>query len=210
MTTLHRFQGSIGVALASALVAVGVWAAAPGMALAADFSVSSPDLASGVFDNKFVLNGFGCKGGNVSPEIVWSNVPEGTKSLSLQLHDPDAPTGSGFWHWAVYNIPPTATGLAQGAGNAPDSLPAPAFGGITDFFDTGVIGVNGNYGGPCPPVGDTPHHYIFTLYALAVDDVQKAAGIPKTGTEALYSFVLNKGIGDGLIAKTSFTAVYGR
>jgi len=175
-----------------------------------NFTLASPDLASGVFAKKYVLKGFGCTGQNISPAIVWKNIPVGTKSLALQVHDPDAPTGSGFWHWAVYNIPVTATGLARGAGNSPKTLPAPAFGGTTDFFDTGVIGANGNYGGPCPPAGDAPHHYIFILYALAVPDVQKAAGLPRAGTEALYSFVLNKGLGDKMIAKASFTAVFGR
>ncbi len=174
------------------------------------FTLSSPDLASGSFANKFILNGFGCTGGNVSPALQWSNVPAGTKSLALQIHDPDAPTGSGFWHWAVYNMPASSTGLAQGAGNAAATLPAPAFGGNTDFADTGATGANGNYGGPCPPTGDKPHRYVFTLYALAVDDVQKAGGVPKTGTAALYSFVLNKGLGANLLGKASFTATYGR
>jgi hypothetical protein len=97
-------------------------------AQSAAFTLSSPDLASGSFDNKFILNGFGCTGGNVSPALEWRNVPAGTKSLSLQIHDPDAPTGSGFWHWGVYNMPPTTTGLPQGAGNSPATLPAPAYG----------------------------------------------------------------------------------
>ena len=167
-------------------------------AQSAAFTLSSPDLASGSFDNKFILNGFGCTGGNVSPALEWRNVPAGTKSLSLQIHDPDAPTGSGFWHWGVYNMPPTTTGMPQGGGNSPATL------------DTVAPGDNGNYGGPCPPVGDKPHRYVFTLYALAVDDVQKAGGIPKTGTAALYSFVLNKGIGANLLGKASFTATYGR
>jgi len=181
-----------------------------GPAIAQEFTLSSPDLASGSFADKFILNGFGCTGGNVSPALEWSNVPEGTKSLSLQLHDPDAPTGAGFWHWAVYNLPATATGLPQAAGNTPDGLPAPAYGGNTDFMDTGATGENGNYGGPCPPAGDAPHHYIFTLYALAVEDVQAAGGIPPTGTSSLYSFVLNKGVGAALLGTASFTATYGR
>lgn len=176
----------------------------------APFMMFSPDLSMGTFDNKYVLNGFGCSGGNVSPALKWSNVPKGTKSLSLLVHDPDAPTGSGFWHWAVYNIPPTVTGLAQGVGNSAAALPAPAFGGATDFLDTGATGGNGNYGGPCPPTSDKLHRYVFTLYALAVDDVEKAGGIPKTGTAALHSFVLNKGLGANLLEKTSFTATYGR
>ena len=174
------------------------------------FTVSSPDLASGIFDKKFILNGFGCTGSNVSPSIQWSNVPAGTKSLTLQVHDKDAPTGSGFWHWTVYNIPATATGLAQGAGNSAGALPAPAFGGTSDFLDTGATGGNGNYGGPCPPTGDKPHRYVFTLYALAVDDVEAASGIPKTGMPALHSFILNKGLGDKLLGKASFTVRYKR
>jgi hypothetical protein len=174
------------------------------------FMLSSPDLASGTFQSKFILNGFGCTGGNVSPALQWSNVPAGTRSLALLVHDPDAPTGAGFWHWAVYNIPPTASGLPQGAGNAQSALPAPGFGGTNDFMDTGATGANGNYGGPCPPAGDAPHHYVFTLYALSVDDVVVAGQIPKTGTTSLFSFVLNKGIGSALLGKASFTATYGR
>jgi Raf kinase inhibitor-like YbhB/YbcL family protein len=175
------------------------------------FTLSSSDLASGTFANQFVLNGFGCAGGNVSPALQWSSVPAGTKSFSLQVYDPDAPTGSGFWHWAVYNIPPTETGLAQGAGNSPDTLPAGAFGGNTDFLDTGVTAGNGNYGGPCPPTGDAPHHYIFTLYALDVPQLELAAGLPVTGTAGLYGFGLSRaGIGAHMLAKATFTATYGR
>ena len=174
------------------------------------FTLSSTDLASGSFDKKFILGGFGCTGGNVSPALQWRNPPAGTKSFALQMHDPDAPTGSGFWHWAIYNLPASATGLPQGAGNAAASLPAPAFGGESDFLDTGATGGNGNYGGPCPPVGDKPHHYMFTLYALSVDDLEAAAGIPRTGTAALHSFMLNKAMTDKVLGKASFVATYGR
>ena len=172
------------IGTAFALCAVGA------QAQTAAFTLSSPDLVGGTFATKFILNGFGCTGGNVSPALVWSNVPAGTKSLALQIHDPDAPTGSGFWHWAVYDMAPTVTGLPQGAGNSPTTLPAGAYGGNTDFLDTGATGANGNYGGPCPPQGDKPHRYVFTLYALAVDKVAAAGGIPKTGTAGLFSFVL--------------------
>jgi len=174
------------------------------------FTLSSPDLTGNTFGTKFILKGFGCEGGNVSPALVWSNLPAGTRSLALQVHDPDAPTGSGFWHWAVYDIPPSATGLAQGAGNSPSGLPAGAYGGNTDFLDTGATGANGNYGGPCPPQGDAPHHYVFTLYALGVDQLAAAGGIPKTGSAAVYSFVMNKGLGPKLLGKASFTATFGR
>lgn len=174
------------------------------------FTLTSADLTSGSFDNKFVLNGFGCSGNNISPALSWSNVPAGTKSLALQVFDPDAPSGSGFWHWAVYNIPPTVSSLPQGAGNSPATLPTGAFGGNTDFLDTGLIGMNGNYGGPCPPAGDKPHRYQFTLYALGVDKLEVAGGVPRTGTAGLYGFVLNKGVGAALLGKASFTATYGR
>ena len=175
------------------------------------FTLSSPDLAAGTIPTQFVLNGFGCTGGNISPALQWSNVPAGTQSLALQVFDPDAPSGSGFWHWAVYNIPPTATGLAQGAGNSPATLPVGAFGGNTDLMDTGTTGGNGNYGGPCPPVGDAPHHYTFMLFALAVPDLEAAAGVPHTGTAGLYGFAINKGIGAAnLLGKAQFVATFGR
>ena len=174
------------------------------------FTVSSPDLESGTFDKKFSLNAFGCTGANISPAIRWSNLPAGTKSLALQMEDKDAAAGTGFWHWTVYNIPVSTNGLPQGAGNSPSALPAPAIGGANDFQDTGATGGNGNYGGPCPATGDKPHHYIFTLYALAVDDVEAASGIPKTGTPDLHSFILNKGLGDKVLGKAKFTASYGR
>ena len=190
------------------IATLGCGAAA--VAQASDFTLSSPDLASGTFSSKFILNAFGCTGGNVSPELKWQNAPAGTKGFALQVLDLDAPTGSGFWHWAVYNIPASATSLAQGAGNAAASLPAPAFGGNTDFLDTGASGGNGNYAGPCPPTGDKPHRYQFTLYAYGVPDVQAAGGIPRSGSAALYGFILNKGIGKQLLGKTSFTATFGR
>lgn len=197
----------------------GIWTLAVGIGAAAsiaayaqtgNFTLSSPDLSSGHFDNQYVLNGFGCKGGNVSPALQWSNVPAGTKSLALQVYDPDAPTGSGFWHWAVYNIPANASGMPRGAGNSAATLPAGAFGGNTDFADTGATGANGNYGGPCPPEGDKPHHYIFTLFALTVPQLEVAGGVPKSGSAGLYGFVLNKGVGAALLGKASFTATYGR
>ena len=153
---------------------------------------------------------WGCTDSGISPELSWSQGPAGTQSYAVLMFDPDAPTGSGFWHWAVYDMPPTTKGLAQGAGNASGSLPPGAYGGNTDFVDTGATGGNGNYGGPCPPQGDRPHRYVFTLYALGVDNVAAAGGIPRTGTAALYSFVINKGVGPALLGKASFTATYGR
>jgi Raf kinase inhibitor-like YbhB/YbcL family protein len=203
-------HSSQAFALATAMLGLMGGATLDARAQTAAFTLSSPDLPGNAFPAKFILNGFGCTGANVSPALIWSNVPAGTKSLTLQVYDPDAPTGSGFWHWAVYDIPPNASGLAQGVGNAAGALPAGAYGGNTDFTDTGATGGNGNYGGPCPPQGDKPHRYVFTLYALAVDKVAAAGGIPKTGTAGLYGFVLNKGVGPALLGKASFTATYGR
>lgn len=198
------------LAAMAALIPLSACGGGAAMAQTPVFTLESSDLASGTFAHPFIANGFGCKGGNVSPALEWRNAPPGTQSFVLTVHDPDAPTGSGFWHWAVYNIPASATGLPQGAGNASATLSAPAYGGSNDFQDTGVTGGNGNYGGPCPPAGDAAHRYIFTLYALAVTDIAAAGAVPRTGTAALYGFVLNKGLGDKLLGKARFTATYGR
>jgi Raf kinase inhibitor-like YbhB/YbcL family protein len=113
--------------------------------------------------------GFGCDGGNQSPHLAWLGAPAGTKSFAVTCYDPDAPTGSGFWHWVVINIPPDVTELALDAGNpkAP-KLPARALQTRTDF---GVPG----YGGPCPPAGDHPHRYLFTVFAVGLDSLQATA-----------------------------------
>ena len=193
---------SLAIALALAPFALSGCHHHDAQAQSTVFALSSPDLTSGTFATKFILNGFGCTGQNVSPQLVWSNVPVGTKSLSLQIHDPDAPTGSGFWHWGVYDMPAGTMGLAQGAGNSPATLPAGAYGGNTDFFDTGTTGGNGNYGGPCPPAGDTPHRYVFTLYALKVEKL----GVDPGATAAMAGFMLNA----NALGKTGFTVYYGR
>lgn len=127
-------------------------------AFATDFSVTSPTLASGSFSLDQIFDGFGCTGKNVSPEIDWSGAPDGTKTFALFMHDPDAPTESGWWHWVVFNIPATTTSLPLGAGSKGGKLPAGAIQSITDFGKAG-------YGGPCPPPG-APHHYKITVFAL--------------------------------------------
>lgn len=103
--------------------------------------------------------GFGCAGGNQSPHLAWSDVPEGTESFAVTCYDPDAPTGSGFWHWVVVNLPADTTELAAGAGSAGGALPDGALQTRTDFGQPG-------YGGPCPPQGDHPHRYLFTVHAV--------------------------------------------
>src|SRR5579864_337222 len=98
-------------------------------------SLSSPDIAPGAtIKDEQVFKGFGCTGGNISPALSWKGAPAGTKSFALSVYDPDAPTGSGFWRWVVYNIPASATSLAAGAGDpAKKLLPAGATQGNTDF-----------------------------------------------------------------------------
>jgi Raf kinase inhibitor-like YbhB/YbcL family protein len=104
--------------------------------------------------------GFGCSGGNQSPQLAWSGVPDGTRTFALTCFDPDAPTGSGFWHWVVANIPSSVTVLPLDAGNAAaGKLPA---GAVTMRNDVGT----NEYVGPCPPQGDHPHRYFFTVFAV--------------------------------------------
>jgi hypothetical protein len=104
--------------------------------------------------------GFGCAGQNISPALLWTGAPERTRSFAVTCFDPDAPTGSGFWHWVVVNIPRRVTSL--GAGASGTSLPSGALETRTDFGRPG-------YGGPCPPEGDHPHRYLFTLHAVGLD-----------------------------------------
>ena len=113
--------------------------------------------------------GFGCSGGNTSPHLAWSGAPDGTQSFALTCFDPDAPTGSGFWHWVVVNIPASVTELALDAGNPKSGkLPAGALQVRTDFGAPG-------YGGPCPPQGDHPHRYLFTIFAVGAASLQVSA-----------------------------------
>lgn len=164
---------------------------------ASGFALTSPDIApGGSIDMEQVFDGFGCSGRNISPQLAWSGAPREAKSFALMVHDPDAPTGgAGWWHWIVVNIPSTATGLAKGAGKADGSnLPAGAVHVNTDFGGPG-------WGGPCPPVGDAPHRYVFTLYALKTErlDVSGAGA-------SLAGYMIN----GNAIAKASFTGKFGR
>jgi Raf kinase inhibitor-like YbhB/YbcL family protein len=164
----------------------------------AGFSLESPDVnARKPIAEKFVFNGFGCEGENISPAVVWMSAPQGVKSFALTVHDPDAPTGgSGWWHWLVINIPADMVGLQQGAGDpAAKKLPKGAIQMRTDFGKYG-------WGGPCPPVGDHPHRYVFTIYALKVEKLD----VPDDANAALVGYMLNA----NRIGKASFTAHYGR
>src|ERR1700744_5534626 len=107
--------------------------------------------------------GFGTDGGNKSPQLSWSGAPAGTKSFALICFDPDAPTGSGFWHWVVVDIPASVTELALDAGNLiSGKMPAGALMTRTELGNSGYLG-------PCPPPGDHPHRYLFTVFAVGKD-----------------------------------------
>jgi Raf kinase inhibitor-like YbhB/YbcL family protein len=192
MNTLFK---TTALALATASASL-MWTAS---AAAADpFSITSTDISVGKpIAQNFAFNGFGCTGNNVSPELNWRNLPAGTKSLAITVHDPDAPTGgAGFWHWLVVNLPASTTSLPRGAGTADGKqLPAGALQINTDFGSPG-------WGGPCPPQGDKPHRYNFTVYALKVEKLE----LPANATASLTGFVLN----GNMLGKASLTAMYGR
>lgn len=167
------------------------------MAHAAGFTLSSPDIkAGGTIPKSFEFNGFGCSGDNKSPTLKWSGAPAGTKSYAVTVYDPDAPTGSGWWHWVVINLPATTNELPADAGAADSkTLPAGATQVRSDFGQHA-------WGGVCPPQGDKPHRYIFTVYALKTDKLD----VPADATAALTGFMIHA----NTLGKASFTARYGR
>jgi len=154
-----------------------------GLALAqASFSMDlkSNDIKDGaVIGNDQVFNGMGFTGKNISPELHWTKGPEGTLSYAVMVYDPDAPTGSGWWHWVVFNIPADQTSLPVGFGSKSAKDSAPLVQSRTDF---GVPG----YGGPAPPPGKV-HHYAFTVYALKV----KSLPLTADSSAAMVGFYAN-------------------
>jgi len=129
------------------------------VAMAGNFTLTSSDLG-GQLTKVQEFNGFGCNGQNVSPQLSWEHAPKGTKSFAITVYDPDAPTGSGWWHWVAVNIPANVTSIPAGASGK--LMPKGTLETMNDFGSMG-------FGGACPPKGDKPHRYIFTVYALDVD-----------------------------------------
>jgi Raf kinase inhibitor-like YbhB/YbcL family protein len=166
---------------------------------AQSMSLTSADLKEGAtLGNEQVFKGFGCTGSNVSPALSWSGAPSGTKSFAVSMYDPDAPTGSGWWHWVVFNIPPGTTSLPKGAGDVKKKLtPKGAIQSRTDF------GADG-YGGPCPPAGDKPHRYQITVFAVDVDKLPDAKN--DAASAALVGFDLHF----HTLAKATLSGLYGR
>lgn len=159
--------------------------------LANNFTLTSSDL-KGQLTKKQEFNGFGCSGENISPQLSWENAPKGTKSFAITVYDPDAPTGSGWWHWVVFDIPSNKTTLASGFGNS-DSKEA--IQSITDYGKTG-------FGGACPPVGDKAHRYIFTVHALDIETLD----LDKNTNAATVGYYINS----HSIAKASIISYYNR
>ena len=185
-----RLSLQLGGAALALTCAIGAAAADGG------FRLQSPTVApDSMLSNDQVYSGFGCSGKNISPALTWTDAPRATKSFAVTVYDPDAPTGSGWWHWVVYNIPANVTELPAGAGNAGGKLPAGALQGHTDFGTSG-------FGGACPPAGDKPHRYIFTVYALKSEKIS----VPDEASAAMVGFMIHS----NALAKASLTARYGR
>jgi Raf kinase inhibitor-like YbhB/YbcL family protein len=165
------------------------------MSKAKTFTLTSNDLGGEATELQ-EFNGFGCSGQNQSPHLAWENAPEGTKSFAVTMFDPDAPTGSGFWHWVMFDIPADVNELVTSAGDVDKGL-APE-GAIQSLTDYGIKG----YGGPCPPEGHGIHQYIITVHALKTD---------KLGTDAdTNPAVVGFNLWNQTIAKASIVAYYKR
>ena len=179
------------IALSLAIIAVSL------SAQAQIFSVKSSDMSEGrPLQTQQVFNGFGCEGGNQSPQLSWQGAPAGTKSFAITAYDPDAPTGSGWWHWTVVNIPADVHSLATNAGQSKNgTLPVGAVQGRNDFGYAG-------FGGACPPVGDKPHRYQFTVWALKTDKLP----LNSDASGALVGFMLNS----NAISKAQLVTTYSR
>ena len=134
------------------------------------FTLESPDFAEG----EKLPDWARADGGNRIPTLRWSGAPEGTKSYALTLYDPDAPTGSGFWHWAVYDLPGSTTELPSGS-----PLPEPA------KLLKNEVGQR-SFMGAAPPSGHGPHRYFFTLSALSVEHLD----LSPDATPAVLGFTL--------------------
>ncbi|CAM5324139.1 YbhB/YbcL family Raf kinase inhibitor-like protein [Streptomyces avidinii] len=141
------------------------------------FTVTSPDVRDGAaLPADTWADAFGCTGDNRQPRLSWSGAPQATRSYAITMFDPDAPTGAGFWHWLVWDIPVGDTGMDI-------RLPAGAVTGTNDSGNTGYLG-------PCPPVGDLTHHYEITVYALDVP----ALGLPASTPPTIVAFMMSRHI----------------
>jgi Raf kinase inhibitor-like YbhB/YbcL family protein len=195
---MHRISRRLAVVISVVLLAVGTAAGASAATFLhfgyhpvrsglptgiGHFRLTSGDVRAGQpIPQRF----WGCTDSGVSPQLSWTGAPAGTRGYAVTLFDPDAPTGSGFWHWVAWDLPAGTTSLPTGA-----ALPAGAVNGTNDGGGLG-------YTGPCPPVGDITHHYVFTVVALGVPSLQ----LPADTHAAVVGFV----IGQNALASATFTA----
>ncbi|MET0091797.1 MAG: YbhB/YbcL family Raf kinase inhibitor-like protein [Candidatus Thiodiazotropha sp.] len=146
------------------------------------FELTSQDIEPGKMMPKAQeYIGFGCEGGNLSPQLAWRAIPAGTKSFALTVFDPDAPTGSGWWHWIAYDIPANVRELPRNAGDTDTDI-APE-GMLQHRNDYGATG----FGGACPPVGDKAHRYQFKIFALDVESLE----IDPQSSAALVGYMIH-------------------
>lgn len=143
------------------------------------FEVTSTDLVEGQAMPMTHVHG-SAGGQNISPQLAWSGAPTGTKGFAVTCLDPDAPTGCGFWHWSVLDLPASVTELARGAGSSDASLP----GGVHARTDFG----SAEYGGAAPPQGDHPHRYMFVVHAMDVEHLGVDAGGSAVGVAFHLAF----------------------
>lgn len=163
-------------------------------ASAENLQLTSQSVSEGSqLTNDHVFQGFGCEGANLSPQLSWTGAPEGTKSFAITAYDPDAPTGSGWWHWNAVNISSDTSSLAVGVSNS-DKMPIGSFETSNDYGTTG-------FGGACPPAGEV-HRYIFTIHALSAEKLE----LPANPSNALVGFM----IGANTLETAKITAVYSR
>ena len=164
--------------------------------MADNLTLNSSDIAHGEFmSTTQEFEGFGCNGGNTSPQLSWINPPKGTVAYAITAYDPDAPTGSGWWHWQIVNIPKTVSSLPAGSGDPSNKL-APK-GSRQIINDYGVAG----FGGACPPQGHGAHRYQFTVHALS-----KQLDLPENTSGALTGYMINA----HSLGSSSIVALYKR
>jgi Raf kinase inhibitor-like YbhB/YbcL family protein len=166
------------------------------ISFAGSLTLKSTEVSQGKMMNKAQeFTGFGCSGSNLSPELSWSGEPEGTEAFALFVYDPDAPTGSGWWHWQLVNIPKTVKSLVAGAGNENGKMiPSGSFQSINDYGSK-------SFGGACPPEGHGVHRYQFTLYALS-----KKLELSENASAALVGYMVKA----NSLASVTLEALYKR
>ncbi|MBM3115087.1 YbhB/YbcL family Raf kinase inhibitor-like protein [Jeongeupia naejangsanensis] len=164
--------------------------------LAETLTLTSMDIVQGeMMKRAQEFQGFGCGGDNVSPQLSWTGAPKETAAFAVLAYDPDAPTGSGWWHWQLVNIPKNVNSLAAGAGD-PGKSRSPE-GSISIRNDYGVAG----FGGACPPKGHGTHRYQFTVFALS-----SKLELPKDASAALTGYMVRA----NTLASSTIEALYRR